>query len=345
MQLGIAVVQQELSLAPHLSIAENIGLGAYARRGGVVDYGRLAAAVAEIGRELELVESPGHAGRAIAPRPPADRRDRQGALYQAARPHLRRTDVVARGAGRGYTDEARSASARPRRRDSLHLAPAERDPRLLRLRDRSEGRIGHRRSPLDRPRSHRPRPPDGRPRPPQPVSAIRLAFDGDSRPRDERLSRRGSGRRRFRALSRRDPRDRRPRRPWTGRLHDGPLRRHSRRGRTVPRVRRRSRRAERSLRKGRRGQRGRRRLRSGGSPQGRPASAALDRLQSAPAVVRQSQRRASPESRGDRDHRTSGAAPQHSRRSADGRPRRSPAATSRRSPCRNGCRSSRRFCF
>jgi ribose transport system ATP-binding protein len=56
--LGIAVVQQELSLAPHLSIAENIGLGAYARRGGLVDYGRLAAAVAEIGKELGLVESP-----------------------------------------------------------------------------------------------------------------------------------------------------------------------------------------------------------------------------------------------------------------------------------------------
>ena len=34
--LGIAVVQQELSLAPHLSIAENIGFGAYGRRGGLV---------------------------------------------------------------------------------------------------------------------------------------------------------------------------------------------------------------------------------------------------------------------------------------------------------------------
>src|SRR5271167_765851 len=57
-QLGIAVVQQELSLAPHLSIAENIGLGAYPRRGGLVDYGRLAATIAEIGKELDLVESP-----------------------------------------------------------------------------------------------------------------------------------------------------------------------------------------------------------------------------------------------------------------------------------------------
>jgi ribose transport system ATP-binding protein len=57
-RLGVAVVQQELSLAPHLSIAENIGLGAYPRRGRLVDYGRLATAVAEIGKELDLVEPP-----------------------------------------------------------------------------------------------------------------------------------------------------------------------------------------------------------------------------------------------------------------------------------------------
>ena len=33
-RLGIAVVQQELSLAPHLSVAENVALGATPRRGG-----------------------------------------------------------------------------------------------------------------------------------------------------------------------------------------------------------------------------------------------------------------------------------------------------------------------
>ena len=55
-RLGIAVVQQELSLAPHLSIAENIGLGAYSRRGGLVDYGRLAAAAEEIGGKIGLIE-------------------------------------------------------------------------------------------------------------------------------------------------------------------------------------------------------------------------------------------------------------------------------------------------
>jgi ribose transport system ATP-binding protein len=39
---GIAVVQQELSLTSELSIAENIGLGAYPRRFGFVDYRELA---------------------------------------------------------------------------------------------------------------------------------------------------------------------------------------------------------------------------------------------------------------------------------------------------------------
>jgi ribose transport system ATP-binding protein len=55
---GVAVVQQELSLAPHLSIAENIGLGSYERRAGLIDYGRLAASVEEIGGKLGLIESP-----------------------------------------------------------------------------------------------------------------------------------------------------------------------------------------------------------------------------------------------------------------------------------------------
>jgi ribose transport system ATP-binding protein len=45
---GIAVVHQELSLVSHLSIAENIGLGAYACRFGHVDYRALAARAAEL---------------------------------------------------------------------------------------------------------------------------------------------------------------------------------------------------------------------------------------------------------------------------------------------------------
>jgi len=45
---GIAVVHQELSLVSNLSIAENIGLGAYQRRFGRVDYRALAMRAAEL---------------------------------------------------------------------------------------------------------------------------------------------------------------------------------------------------------------------------------------------------------------------------------------------------------
>jgi ribose transport system ATP-binding protein len=53
-KLGIAVVQQELSLAPHLSVAENIALGAMPRRRGLIDYGRLAREAQEICGRLRL---------------------------------------------------------------------------------------------------------------------------------------------------------------------------------------------------------------------------------------------------------------------------------------------------
>ena len=56
---GVAMIYQELSLAPHLSVAENIMLGVEPKRGPFVDWralrDRAAAALAEIGRpELSL---------------------------------------------------------------------------------------------------------------------------------------------------------------------------------------------------------------------------------------------------------------------------------------------------
>jgi ribose transport system ATP-binding protein len=53
-RLGIAVVQQELSLAPHLSVAENVALGAMPRRRGFVDYSRLADEVANVCKLIGL---------------------------------------------------------------------------------------------------------------------------------------------------------------------------------------------------------------------------------------------------------------------------------------------------
>jgi ABC-type sugar transport system ATPase subunit len=52
--LGIAVVQQELSLAPRLSVAENIALGAMPTRGGFIDFTTLASDAAGLCRRLGL---------------------------------------------------------------------------------------------------------------------------------------------------------------------------------------------------------------------------------------------------------------------------------------------------
>ncbi|PDT29352.1 ABC transporter ATP-binding protein [Rhizobium sp. L9] len=53
---GIAVVQQELSLTASLSIAENIGLGAFPRRFGLIDYGALHRGVQEVCDMVGLTE-------------------------------------------------------------------------------------------------------------------------------------------------------------------------------------------------------------------------------------------------------------------------------------------------
>ena len=55
---GIAVVQQELSLTGDLSIAENIGLGAFPRRFGLIDYGALHRGVKEVCDMVGLTEAP-----------------------------------------------------------------------------------------------------------------------------------------------------------------------------------------------------------------------------------------------------------------------------------------------
>jgi ribose transport system ATP-binding protein len=55
-RFGIAVVQQELSLMPHLSIAENIALGAAPKRFGLIDYRAIQASVSAIARETGIEE-------------------------------------------------------------------------------------------------------------------------------------------------------------------------------------------------------------------------------------------------------------------------------------------------
>jgi ribose transport system ATP-binding protein len=57
--LGIRVIYQELNLIPHLSVAENIFLGAAPTRGfGVIDWRRLSAATSELLNDLGMNLSP-----------------------------------------------------------------------------------------------------------------------------------------------------------------------------------------------------------------------------------------------------------------------------------------------
>jgi len=57
--LGIRVIYQELNLVPHLSVAENIFLGAAPTRGlGVIDWRRLSAAASQLLSELGMNLSP-----------------------------------------------------------------------------------------------------------------------------------------------------------------------------------------------------------------------------------------------------------------------------------------------
>jgi ABC-type sugar transport system ATPase subunit len=51
---GIAVVQQELSLAPHLSVAENLAMGAMPRRGPLIDFATLAREAETLLRRIGL---------------------------------------------------------------------------------------------------------------------------------------------------------------------------------------------------------------------------------------------------------------------------------------------------
>lgn len=56
-EAGIAVVQQELSLTGELSIGENIGLGAYPKRFGLIDYGELEERAREVCERVGVEES------------------------------------------------------------------------------------------------------------------------------------------------------------------------------------------------------------------------------------------------------------------------------------------------
>ena len=78
--LGIRVIYQELNLIPHLSVAENIFLGAAPTRApGVIDWRRLSAAAPATAGRSRHEPVARHAARSTEPGAAANGRDRQGA--------------------------------------------------------------------------------------------------------------------------------------------------------------------------------------------------------------------------------------------------------------------------
>lgn len=92
--LGIAVIYQELSLCPNLSVAENIYLGRELRRGWTIDRKGMEAGCIEVLQRLGAEFTPGNAGQQ-----PVDRRTPTG----GNRPRLARSR---QDPGHGRTDHA-----------------------------------------------------------------------------------------------------------------------------------------------------------------------------------------------------------------------------------------------
>ena len=164
---GVAVIYQEPTLFPDLSVAENIFMGRQPRRSlGRVDHKAVHAAAARPVRPPRRRPRPRAARARPVHRRPADRRDRQGALLrrpradhgradrrahrQRGRPPLRRRPHAAR-AGRAPSCSSRTAWRRSSRSASG----------VTTLRDGAADRQRAAR----RPDRGRPRTPHGRPRP------------------------------------------------------------------------------------------------------------------------------------------------------------------------------------
>ena len=95
MALGICTVYQELSLLPHLSVAENMLLGRMPTRAlpFVIDWSRANCIAARVLADFGFPEiDPRSTGELAQRRAPADRRDRQGARRRTENSYPRRAD-------------------------------------------------------------------------------------------------------------------------------------------------------------------------------------------------------------------------------------------------------------
>ena len=192
---GIALIHQELNLAPHLGVAANIFLGRELRRGRVL--GRAPRCRSRSSRRARaepwLPARPRRPGALADRRPAPDGRDRQGGVARGARAHHGRADRGPHRDGGGRAGrlhpQAGGGAASPsptfRTSSTRSLALADevtvlRDGALVATRP-AAGLTAQRR-----------RAPDGRARRVGPVPAQGPARHGRAR-RDVRAGRRGAG--------------------------------------------------------------------------------------------------------------------------------------------------------
>ena len=116
---GIAVVYQELSLVPQLSVMHNIVLSDLPLRRGLFAPDRAMAIARESLERLGVTGYQRQGSRLEPPaRPSADGRDREGDEARASDPHPRRGNVVARGCRGAAALRARPRAARRMERRS-----------------------------------------------------------------------------------------------------------------------------------------------------------------------------------------------------------------------------------
>ena len=95
--LGVRAVYQELSLVQDMSIAENMFLGVWPRRLGILDHRTMATRASEALANLGLDIDPGDADRLAQPGRAPTGRDRARHDGRAAPRHPRRADELAGG--------------------------------------------------------------------------------------------------------------------------------------------------------------------------------------------------------------------------------------------------------
>jgi ABC-type sugar transport system ATPase subunit len=141
---GVRVVYQELSLVPGMTLAENLFLGRWPRKGGILSYLEMEAQAQDAMARLGLDLSP---SRLVAGLSPAERQLLEIARVLLGRPKLVILDeptssLAAAEAGKG--DDRRQAHRQRRYRSHLCQPSDERDPPDFAIGNRDARRPDHR---------------------------------------------------------------------------------------------------------------------------------------------------------------------------------------------------------